>query len=150
MRLPAIDLALPALKGASAPERSGLVAALEAAIRADRHVSLHELIVLTLVREQLAGSPQSPAGRKSLAELRRSADLVVSLLSQEAAARPSPEDIRAALDALKALAPREKERLMQELAAAAQAGGELRIVEAELVRLVAAVLDCPLPPLLEG
>ena len=101
-------------------------------------------------REQLAGSPQSPAGRKSLAELRRSADLVVSLLSQEAAARPSPEDIRAALDALKALAPREKERLMQELAAAAQAGGELRIVEAELVRLVAAVLDCPLPPLAEA
>jgi hypothetical protein len=29
------------------------------------------------------------------------------------------------------------------------ADGTIRIVEAELMRLVCAVLDCPLPPLLE-
>jgi len=150
LRLPAIDLALPALKSASPQARAQLVAALEAAIRADQEVSLHELIVLTLVRDQLAGSQQSPAGRKRLEELRRPAELVVSLLSHEAAARPAPEALGSALGALKALAPKEKERLMKELAAAALGAGELRIVEAELLRLVAAVLDCPLPPLLEG
>jgi hypothetical protein len=54
--------------------------------------------------------------------------------------------VTGALEALKALAPREKEKLMQELAAAAFAGGELQIAEAELLRAVGAVLDCPLPP----
>ncbi|HUG77217.1 MAG TPA: M48 family metallopeptidase [Burkholderiales bacterium] len=150
LRLPAIDLALPALKAASPQARQALVAALEAAIRADRQVSLHELVVLALVRDQLAGAPRSAAGRKSLAELRIPAGVLLSLLSDPAAERPAPEALGSALDALKTLAPRQKELLMKELLAAAHADGAIRIDEAELLRLVAAVLDCPLPPLAEG
>jgi Zn-dependent protease with chaperone function len=147
LRLPAIDLALPALKAAAAPARRELIAALEAAIHADERVSLHELIVLTLVREQLAGTAQSAVGRKTLAELRATADLVVSLLSEPTDKHPAPEALGEALDALKALAPRQKALLMKELLAAAYADGAIRIAEAELLRLVGAVLDCPLPPL---
>jgi hypothetical protein len=35
------------------------------------------------------------------------------------------------------------------LFAAVSADGTIRVVEAELMRMVGAVLDCPLPPLLE-
>jgi hypothetical protein len=143
LRLPAIDLALPALKAASPEARREAVAALEAQVHADRRVLLDELVVLVLVRDQLSGAPESPAGRRTLAELRAPADLLVSLFS---AADAGPQAVTGALEALKALAPREKEKLMKELAAAAFAGGELQIAEAELLRAVGAVLDCPLPP----
>jgi Zn-dependent protease with chaperone function len=148
LRLPAIDHALPALKAAAPDPRRAVVAALDAAVHADQRVSLHEWIVLTLVREQLAGAPQSPAGRKTLAELRAPADVVLSLLSATAK-RPSPDEVSAALEALKTLAPLQKPLFLKELLAAALADGTLHIVEAELLRLVGAVLDCPLPPLLD-
>lgn len=147
LRLPAIDLALPALKAASPQARGALLMALQAAIHADAHVSLHELIVLTLVREQLGGTSHAAAGRKTLAELRGPADLIVSLIPEQAGKRPAPEAIHEALEALKALAPRQKALFMEELFAAAAADDVIQIVEAELLRLVGAVLDCPLPPL---
>jgi uncharacterized tellurite resistance protein B-like protein len=54
-----------------------------------------------------------------------------------------------ALEALKALAPMQKAILVKGLFAAVTADGTIRVAEAELMRLVGAVLDCPLPPLLE-
>ena len=56
----------------------------------------------------------------------------------------------AALDALRELAPMQKAILVKGLFAAVSADGTIRVVEAELMRLVGAVLDCPLPPLLEA
>jgi uncharacterized tellurite resistance protein B-like protein len=61
----------------------------------------------------------------------------------------SLESTGAALEAAKALAPLQKALLVKALFAAVTADGTIRIVEAELMRLVCAVLDCPLPPLLE-
>jgi Zn-dependent protease with chaperone function len=55
----------------------------------------------------------------------------------------------AALEALKQLAPLQKAILVKGLFAAVSADGSIRVGEAELMRLVGAVLDCPLPPLLE-
>ena len=55
----------------------------------------------------------------------------------------------AALAALKQLAPLEKAFLIRGLFAAVTADGVIRVAEAELMRLVGAVLDCPLPPLLD-
>jgi len=40
--------------------------------------------------------------------------------------------------------------LIKGLVAAVTADGTIRIVEAELLRMVGAVLDCPLPPLLDN
>ncbi len=54
-----------------------------------------------------------------------------------------------ALEALKNLAPLQKAIVVKGLFAAATADGAIRLAEAELMRLVGAVLDCPLPPLLE-
>ena len=67
-----------------------------------------------------------------------------------AAPQMTLETAGAALEALKALAPMEKARLVKGLFATVSADGTIRVVEAELMRLVGAVLDCPLPPLLES
>lgn len=59
------------------------------------------------------------------------------------------EQADAALAALKQLAPLQKALLMRGLFAAVTADGVIRVAEAELMRLVGAVLECPLPPLLD-
>jgi hypothetical protein len=65
------------------------------------------------------------------------------------AAAFSLEAASGALEALKRLAPLQKALLVKGLFAAVTADGTIRIAEAELMRLAGAVLDCPLPPLLE-
>ena len=54
-----------------------------------------------------------------------------------------------ALEMLKSLAPMQKAVLVKGLFAAVTHDGSIRVMEAELMRMVGAVLDCPLPPLLE-
>jgi Zn-dependent protease with chaperone function/uncharacterized tellurite resistance protein B-like protein len=176
LRLPVVDLALPALKAAPPEARQALLSALETVIYADRRVSLHEFVVLTLVRHQLAPAAP-PAVAKSVAKLRAEAANLLSLVAHagtrsdatgqrhaalEAALRageqqlgleatpssvPSLDAARQSLEALRGLAPLQKALLVKGLFAAATADGSVRVAEAELLRLVAAVLDCPLPPL---
>jgi len=179
--LPVIDLALPTVKGAHEAARLELIAALETVIYADRRVSLHEFVVLTLVREQLARvAKPGAAGSRKLAQLQAEAAIVLTLIAHagtradasgarqaelQAALRagakemgiaaPAPaaalslDAARAALETLKTLAPLQKALLVKGLFAAASADGAIRVAEAELMRLIGAVLDCPLPPLLE-
>ena len=180
--LSVVDLALPAIKAAPAQAREELVAALEAVIHADRRVSLHEFVVLTLVRSQLAprGKPGAGGSRK-IAELKDAAEILLSLVAHAGTRRDATgkrgEDLQSAvragakemglpesppvstltletaaeaLELLKSLAPMQKAVLIKGLFAAVCADGSIRVMEAELMRLVGAVLDCPLPPLLES
>jgi Zn-dependent protease with chaperone function len=177
--LAVIDLALPALKAAPQPARQELLAALEAVINADRRVSLHEFVVLALVREQLAPKGK-PSQTKKISELKTEAATILALVAHagtradatgkretalQAAMRAGatvmgiPENIsialtldsaNAALEALRSLAPMQKGVLVKGLFAAVSVDGTIRVAEAELMRLVGAVLDCPLPPLLES
>jgi lipid-binding SYLF domain-containing protein len=55
-----------------------------------------------------------------------------------------------ALEALKQLAPLQKALLVKGLFAAVSHDGTIRVMEAGLMRMTCAVLDCPLPPLLES
>jgi Zn-dependent protease with chaperone function len=181
--LPAIDLALPALKAADDAAKRELIAALEAVIHADRRVSLHEFVVLTLVRHQLEPKAKpGAAGSRKIAELQAECALVLSLVahagtrqdaagsraealqkalaagakemgiaaSAPAAAALTLEAAGRALGALNTLAPMQKALLVKGLFAAVSHDGTIRVMEAELMRLVGAVLDCPLPPLLEA
>jgi Zn-dependent protease with chaperone function len=182
-RLPVVDLALPAVKTSTAEAKQELLKALEAVIQSDRRVSVHEFVVLTLVREQVApkGRP-SAAGSLKISQLRKEAATVLRLVAHAGvrsdATGERDEDLRAALragakelgleesdlgaqaftteaaftalEALKALAPLQKAILIKGLFAAVTADGTIRIAEAELMRMVGAVLDCPLPPLLES
>jgi Zn-dependent protease with chaperone function/uncharacterized tellurite resistance protein B-like protein len=180
--LSVIDLALPALKAAPQQARDELVAALEEVIHADRRVSLHEFVVLTLVRCQLAprGKPGA-SGQRRIADLQAEAMVMLSLMAHAGTRRDATgarsealaaamragtrelglpdaapvaaltlEIAAAALEELKSLAPMQKAVLVKGLFALVSADGSIRVMEAELMRLVGAVLDCPLPPLLES
>lgn len=179
--LPLIDLALPAIKSLPEEGRRSLIAALETVIHADRRVSLHEFVVLTIVRSQLMprGKPGA-AGSKRIADLQGAAVIVLSLvahagtrqdasgqrgaalaaamragvkemgLPESAAAAALTLEVAAeALEVLKSLAPMQKAILVKGLFAAVTHDGSIRVMEAELMRMVGAVLDCPLPLLLE-
>ena len=61
----------------------------------------------------------------------------------------NPQAAVAALGNLRQLAPLKKSLLIQGLFACVMADNEIRVIEAELMRMVGAVLDCPLPPMLE-
>ena len=180
--LPVIDLALPALKSAPAEAHGELLKALEAVIYADRRISLHEFVVLTLVRSQLTRRPKFATPKfKSIAEVRPEALLLLSLVAWagarrgaegqqdfDAAFRAGAKELEledaspiswdalkldaagAALEKLRDLAPLAKAVLVKGLFAAVTADGTIRVIEAELMRMVGAVLDCPLPPLLES
>jgi hypothetical protein len=178
--LPVIDLALPAVKGAAEELKKGLLAGIEAVISADRRIELHEFVVLTLVRHQLAAPARRQRGSARLGNLREHAAVLLSLAAH-AGTRPDASGPRAealksamqagadamgditlpqyhqlsfqqadaALAALKELAPLEKALLVRGLFAAVTADGVIRVAEAELMRLVGAVLESPLPPLLD-
>ncbi|KPK05355.1 MAG: hypothetical protein AMJ64_11800 [Betaproteobacteria bacterium SG8_39] len=178
-RLPLLDLALPALKQGGADERRQLLAALEAVIHADRRVTLHEFVVLTLMRHQLQDGGEAtriryrslkavreavhallwllclagrPSGADAQARLEGAFRAGLKEMMLEAApppreATPSLEAAQQGLGRLRALAPLAKARLVKGLFAAASHDGTLRVAEVDLLRLTAAVLDCPLPPL---
>jgi Zn-dependent protease with chaperone function len=179
--LPVVDLALPALKSASEDAKKALLGALQALAYADRRVSLHEFVVLTLMRYQLAPAPKGATGRKQVRDIVAQASVLIAVIAhagtradatgERAAARDkalvagaqelgievagarsaslSLESVSAALEAARELAPLEKARLVKGLFAAVTADGVIRVGEAGLMRLVGAVLDCPLPPLIE-
>ena len=182
LHLPLVDLALPALKGAPPASTQQLLAALEAVVRADRRMSLHEFVILTLLREQLLpkARPAAAPSRK-IAELEAECGTLLMLVAhagtradatgergdalresvragaremgiaedRAAGAKLSLESASAALQALKSLAPLQKALLVKGLFAAVTADATINLAEAEMMRLVGAVLDCPLPPLLD-
>ena len=63
-------------------------------------------------------------------------------------AQLSTAGIGEALERLRHLQPFQKPRLLKACLEAAAADGKFRLAEAELVRAVAATLDCPLPPVI--
>ena len=178
-----VDLALPALKLATSEARRELIVALEAVVRADRRVSVHELIVLTLVRAQLAPRARAAAPKyASLSAAREHAIVLLSLVARAGARATSPreleleasaafavgaheagltdasalaggaqtlESVARSLEELRGLAPLAQALLIRGLFATATYDGSIRVVEAEFLRLAGAVLDCPLPPLLD-
>ena len=177
--LAVVDLALPALKAAPEMAKRELIGGLEGVINADRRVSVHEFVVLTFVREQLLAKPKPARAGRRIAELKAEAGTLLALIAHAGtrpdatgsraealqtalragaevmgidiptAAEFAPAVIAAAFEALKNLAPMQKAVLVKGLFAAVSADGTIRVVEAELMRLVAAILDCPLPPLLD-
>jgi Zn-dependent protease with chaperone function len=80
--LPVIDLALVSLKSAPESTKKQAIAGLEAAAYADRRVSLHEFVVLTLVREQLTPRTKPGAATKKVGDLQGAAAVVLALVAQ--------------------------------------------------------------------
>jgi hypothetical protein len=170
MRLPLLDVALPALKRMDEAERGSFLASVEGVVRADRRLTLHEFVLLAMLRAQLAPPARPPAARAALPDRRPAATTLLTLIALASGSEPrgafdagaaelrlegaelltrdklTPEAVQASLDALRDLSPDAKRRLVAGLFAAATADGRIRLGEAELLRLVGAVLECPLPP----
>jgi Zn-dependent protease with chaperone function len=168
------DLAVPAIKEQPQKARDAFLADLAAVVEADRRVTLREFVLLTLLRQRLregAGEPIRTQFR-SIEEVVADAHAVVSLVAlsgrggvqaafEKGAAvlklgwtaplgreALSTAKVTEALERLRHLSPWAKPGLLEACFEAAAADGVLRLTEAELVRMVAATLDCPVPPLL--
>jgi Zn-dependent protease with chaperone function len=104
------------------------------------------LIVLSAVShasaDELAAAQQAFAeGTKMLKML----DGTLELLAPESCA---PDRLSPALDRLATAAGPIKQRILLACAQSVIADGEIRVAEAELMRAIAAMLDCPMPPLM--
>jgi Zn-dependent protease with chaperone function len=174
-RLPLVALATPVLKRLDEPARAAFLAALRAVIQADERVTLSEFVLATIL-DWTIGPHARRAGAvryNQRAELAAEIALVLSLLaysgSSDAAqvqaafdkgrdAMGMPALVLEAKDKLQftqvsiafvrlaELAGAEKERLLAGFGAAIAADDDVKLLEHELLRAVACVLDCPMPP----
>jgi Zn-dependent protease with chaperone function len=176
-RLPAVLQVFPALRQLPAAGQRGLVEAIAALSAADRALDVFEFALAKLVGSSLGEAlhPSPPHGRRSVDELAGQIALVFAVLARHGApdeieARRAyaagvggllgerwpdyscPADwaapLGSALDLLRELQPAAKELLMEGLVRTISHDGVVAVAEGELLRTVAGVLQCPLPPLL--
>jgi Zn-dependent protease with chaperone function/uncharacterized tellurite resistance protein B-like protein len=165
-RLALLALALPVLRTElDEAGRNAFLAAMRAAIEADSRLTLGEFVLDTILDWNLGPKAKRAGGVrfKSRDELKDECSLILSLLAHAggsealfAKAAPglalAPRDslqlskVSAALERLSQLAPLEKEPLIAACAELIAADGNVRLVEHELLRAIAAALDCPMPP----
>jgi len=98
-------------------------------------------MVLSLIAHASQGDVQA-------AHAKGAAILGVELPGPMTAAELSGARLEAALERLRHLQPFQKPRVLKACVETAAADGRFRLAEAELVRAVAATLDCPLPPVI--
>jgi Zn-dependent protease with chaperone function len=177
-RLPLVDMTLPALRALSPGQYETFHGCFVALVRADERLSLFEWVLHQVLLRHLR--PQfEPVRRPQIVYygLQRLAEPVSVLLStlarasqgadQDAlasAARRLPDvpvrllpaeacglkQLDAALRQLAQVAPRHRQRLVDACAAAICADRNVSVAEAELLRGVCDLLDCPMPPLVAG
>ena len=169
-----LELALPALKEFPQKRRDAFLAEVQRRVEADRKVTLSEFVQATLLRQHLregAGKP-IPTKFRRVEDVAQDAHLVLSLIAHASqgdtdaahakgravlgielpsalpVAELSATRLGEALERLRHLQPFQKPRVLKACVEAAAADGVFRLAEAELVRAVAATLDCPLPPVI--
>lgn len=174
MRLPLLDLAMPALKQLAVDQFAALKANLALLIRADGRVALLEWTLLRIVERNVEGV-RAQASRYALPELATEVRVVLSLLARaggvdEAAAQRAFNQadselpfsvgqllaadasgllaLEHALRRLSLLRPLQTPQLLKAMARCIEHDGQINAAEAELLRAVADILDCPMPPLL--
>ena len=165
-RLPILALALPVLRTElDEAGRRAFLAAMRAAIEADARLTLGELVLDTILDWNLGPKAKRAGGVrfKSRDELAPECTLILSLLahagqSEAVFARIVPQytlatkdslqlgKVSESLERLSQLAPLEKEPLIAACAELVSADGNVKLVEHELLRAIAAALDCPMPP----
>lgn len=176
-RLPLVEIALPALRRRPVAEINALVAAIEDVARVDGRFDFLDYAFVRLLRLHLfeAGSPQSVQGvPPKLYSVRNEVAVLFCLMAQAGnrdkfAARRAyeagitqlfgangpgyepPEPWVAALDRaltrLDALAPLDKQRLIESLVVVVVHDRRISLGETELLRTVCGSLHCPVPPL---
>ena len=179
-RLPLADMALPGLAAMSPAQYAEFRTAFESLARSDGQVDLFEWVLGQVVQRHLrpkfASAEVRPQRYLPLDRLADRCAVVFSAvayagnddteaaLAFAAAANCLPEfriarqsraasglgQLQRSLADLQRVAPEARGRVIQACAAAISADGRATLQEAELLRGVADLLDCPMPPLLPG
>lgn len=171
-----IDLCLPALKQLSAIQYRTFMSHLSQLIVADEHISVFEWCIFKILRYNLDQNAQTKEKRIDLNSAGWATEALLSVLSlvgstDEKAAKTAfdhaqallslpkqlnfkleykdnTEALEKATDLLKDLKPLQKPKLLKAMASCINADEIVSPAEAELLRAVASLLDCPIPPLL--
>ncbi|MDO3388407.1 M48 family metallopeptidase [Gilvimarinus sp. SDUM040013] len=173
LRLPLIELCLPALKTLSDSQLSDFLAAMDTLIAADQQTNVMEWAVRRITRHHL-GLISHKSGSLNLRQLREECSVLLSFMchagSQEhsectRAFKEASDVLRLselplvplqqletqtldrALEKLNKVKPLQKPLLLKAMMRAIEADGVISIAEAELFRAIADSLNCPVPPL---
>jgi len=175
-RLPLVNLALPALKQASATERRRLRDTVRAVIGADRQFTVFEFALEHLLDDHLRDDAGQAVAVKyfSFAAVADDLRVLLSVLARIGASDPtaaaaafarawhpfalgdavlleaaacSLAALDGALDRLAGVSPLLKKNVIQACADCVQHDGEVTSTEMDVLQVVALTLDCPLPPL---
>jgi len=175
-RLPLVDMTLPALRAMSHPQYQEFAACFDKLVRADDRLTLFEWALHEVLMRHLRPhfEPVQPQQVRyyGLQRLAEPCSVLLSALAREcqhddevafqAGARHLPEvplryvpesasglnELRTALQELASTAPKLRQRLIGACAACVSADSAVSVGEAELLRAICDMLDCPLPPLL--
>ena len=179
LRLPIIDLALPTLKGQPSAQRKAILERLTSLTQADQRTTLFEWALVALARQQLDDHARrnrhtrfnryrAVAGELQLAfsvmtwasgardEQARALFRQAShgLLPEARTLLPlsqcNSQRLGQALDRLADLSPLLKGPVIDGLADLVLVDGKVQVSEAEMLRAIAALMECPLPPLFAG
>lgn len=179
-RLPLVDLAIPAIKRSSAQQYSRFRQAVDALVAADGKIDLFEYCLRTVLFSYLdvhyglkksgahtywniAGVTQplsevllmlAHVGNKDEGQAEHAYQTGTQSLSKIISMLPrtecSLEKFDAALSTLAKSSPKVKREVIGAVAACITADGRVTLEEAELLRAIAAVLACPMPPIAPG
>ncbi|PKM21898.1 MAG: protease [Gammaproteobacteria bacterium HGW-Gammaproteobacteria-14] len=176
IRLPLIDMALPALQQLSNSQREQLLEKLEQLVLHDQRLTLFEFVLTRILKDHLGDNAgRAPAIRfRQYPQLANQIQLILSLmvhasgssggdadlLFRRASGTLLPpgrillplekcriEDLDQALADLRDLTPLLKAPLLDALADIARADSRIQVQQAELLRGIATLMDCPMPPL---
>ena len=179
-RLPLLDLTLPALRSMSAGQYQVFDTCLRSLVEADKRLSLFEWTLGRVLERHLASEYRDQRRVRihyyGLAKLADPISMLLSTLAHagqgedEAAAalataaeqlpevhlRLVPRSecslalVEQALDTLAQVAEKHRGRIVDACAAVICADGHVKVAEAELLRGISDLLDCPMPPILPG
>jgi Zn-dependent protease with chaperone function len=177
LRLPVVQRSFPALRRATATQRKALARVVSELIHADQRVDVFEFCLAKLLETLLSEEPgtKAPHGSLTLENDEREIALLFAVIAQigaqdERAARTAYEvgissvlpmrrpayaaipdwqaKLSAALPRLEQLHPFAKKAVIEGLVKTIANDEMLMDEEAELLRTVCALLQCPLPPML--
>jgi Zn-dependent protease with chaperone function len=176
-RLPLVDVTVPALKRLSPDQYTAFRQTVEALVAADGKMDLFEYVVRAVILKYLDvhfGLSQPPtvryraltplvpamgtvfstlayAGQESPADAQHALDQAAAAVGQPLALLPSEQCSLDAFDAamgeLAQATPQVKKRIIGAAAACVVADGKVTVKEGELLRVISALLGCPMPPL---
>ncbi|GGY62600.1 Zn-dependent protease [Cellvibrio zantedeschiae] len=174
LRLPLLELSLPALKNLSTQQYELFRSAMSHVIHADEHIDLIEWSFFKIITHNL--EPKKSAHRLvDLTQLKNEACTLLSVIANAGANSASNAqaafnksksiigfddlqlmnesdynmmDLDLAINRLNCVKPLQKPKLLKAMSQCVLADQEITVVEAELFRAIADALDCPVPPLI--